>query len=76
MVLGAAVDPSGHRVPQRRIQAQCALRAPWLAYKQTLGLRRTYSASQRLIFGTGARQRTSWQLSATRRRSGVEFGVN
>jgi hypothetical protein len=29
LVLGATVDPSGHRVPQRRIKAQCALRAAW-----------------------------------------------
>jgi hypothetical protein len=46
------------------------------AYPPEQGIRRAYSASQRLISSTGGRQRISWQPSATRRRSGVGFGAS
>jgi hypothetical protein len=40
-------------------------------YLQALGLQRAYSVSLRLISSMVGRQRTSWQLSATRRKSGA-----
>ena len=46
------------------------------AYPPAQGIRRAYSASQRLISSTGGRRKTSWQPSATRQRSGVGLWVS
>ena len=58
-----------------KYNGRCALHGV-VAYPLRHGLRRAYSESQTLISSMGGRPRISWQPSATRRRSGVGFGVN
>ena len=73
---GATVDPSGHRVPQRRVQAQLPLQTPlWhidTGARNQEGLKLISEANLK----HGRQTKDSWQPSATQLRSGVGFGVS